>query len=97
MDKQNKIWFMTDLDKYFMLSNLNLTEEEKMEVDLYLIEKYYPGTANLRDDELAVEKLFSSKHSFQYLVSVKRMIELSAEGIVIKNSDWWRFGFGGRL
>jgi hypothetical protein len=95
IDKYIKIWSSTDLEKYFMITRDDLSEEERTEIDLYFIEKYYPGNSNLTDDELLREKYYESKHCFQYVVSIKRLIEASGKGCVFADQAGWHYGFGG--
>jgi len=94
IERKIKIWSSTDLEKYFMNSGDDLSEEERSELDLYLIEKYYPGSSNLSDDELLREKYYGSKHYFQYAVSIKRMVEASGRGCIFADRAGWRYGFG---
>ncbi len=95
IDKYVSFWSATDVDKYLMLFERNFSEAERLEIDLYFIDKYFPGTENLSDDELVREKYYSSKHSFQYAVSIKRMVEQSGQGCVFADRAGWRYGFGG--
>lgn len=94
-ERRFKIWSSTDLEKFFMITNSVLTDEERNEIDFYLIEKYYPGCSNLNDNELLWEKYYGSKHCFQYAVSIKRMIEASGQGFVFADRAGWHYGFGG--
>lgn len=94
-ERRLKIWAATDLEKYFMITQANLSEEERTEIDLYIIEKYYPGSSNLSDDELLREKYYDSKHCFQYIVSIKRLVEASGQGCIFADRAGWRYGFGG--
>jgi len=96
-ERNIKVWNLTDLEKYFMITRSELSEEERTEIDLYLIDKYFPGSSNLSDDELLREKYYDSKHCFQYVVSIKRLVEASGQGSVYADRAGWRYGFGGRL
>ena len=97
LERYIKIWSSTDLEKYFMITHAELSDEERMDIDLYLIDKYYPGHSNLSDDELLREKYYDSKHCFQYAVSIKRMVEASGQGCVFADRAGWHYGFGGCL
>ena len=55
-ERNIKIWNATDLEKYFMISFDDLSEEDKTEIYLYLIDKYYPGSKDLSNDELIRQK-----------------------------------------
>lgn len=65
--------------------------------ELKIIEKYYPGEANLTDDELVRRKYYHSLHSFHYEVSMKRMIETEGRGIVREHKKGWTFMLSGSL
>lgn len=97
IDRNVKIWSATDVEKCFKITLTDLSKKERMEIDLYLIDKYYPGSNNLSDDELVRQKYYPSLHTFQYAVSIKRMVEASGEGSVIAHPDGWMYGFGESL
>ncbi len=94
LDEQFKRWQEDELTRYINSFSRSLTDEERINLELDIIDKYFPGIKNLSDDELVRQKYFSSLHHFQYMVSVKRMFEVTGRGIAIPDKCGWRFGMG---
>jgi hypothetical protein len=77
-------------DKWLWESDKN--KRRSLEIDL--IESYYPGVNFLMDDELIRQKYFDSKHFFQHVIAIKRMLEDTGFGIAIPLPHGYRFCSG---
>lgn len=87
-------WNQTAFEKFINSFDSNISEYEKQQSYLDIIEEYYPGSNNLTDNELLRRKYYPGEHSFQLAVSVKRMLEQTGKGTAIEDEHGWRFGTG---
>lgn len=90
-------WNQTAFEKFINSFNHKLSDYEKQQSHLDIIEEYYPGSNKLTDKELLRRKYYPGEHSFQLAVAVKRMLEETGKGVVIDSENGWRFGVGSSL
>ena len=94
-DEELQILQEDELTRYINSSFRKLTREDIINLQLDVIEKYFPGIKNLSDDELIRQKYFRSLHQFQYHVAVKRMFEITGRGSAIPDIYGWNFVIAG--
>jgi hypothetical protein len=94
-ERQSRLWQEDELTRYINSFHRKLTEDERTNLQLDIIDKYFPGIKNLSDDELVRQKYCPSFHHFQYLISIKRMFEITGRGSAIPDSHSWTFVFAG--
>lgn len=94
-EEQLKHWQEDELTRYINSFEGGLSDDEMTDLQLDIIEKYFPGIKYLFDDELVRQKYCPSFHHFQYLVAVKRMLEETGRGSAIPDSHSWTFVFAG--
>lgn len=90
-------WNRTAFEKFINSFHMNVDKYEAMQLDLDIIEEYYPGSKSLTDNELLKRKYYPGEHSFQLAVAIKRMLEETGKGVVIDGDDGWHFGVGSSL